>query len=299
MAQPDPGGDAPRLGVGIMANLAIAPFICTPGAVDYLAVTPDMFWIDHGPDAAGGGARRFTDIPSWVAMLDAAGLPIVSHHIGLSIASAIPTDPGYVAQMAAWAERWHAYWLSEHLAFVAIAEGHGASAAGLALTAPFDREVLDLAVERARYVIEQTKAPFLLENSPYYVTFDNSDMGEAEFLNHFCADSGGGLLLDLHNLYCNAVNFGFSGHRFLDELDLATVVEVHIANGSELGGMYADSHSGAPPEPVWDLLGDLVGRAPNLRGITFEFHDSYLPLIGFDGVADVITRARHTWETRA
>ena len=282
-----------------MANLAIAPFIGTPGAVDYLAVTPDMFWIDHGPDAAGGRARRFTDIPSWVAMLDAAGLPIVSHHIGLSIASAIPTDPGYVAQMAAWAERWHAYWLSEHLAFVAIAEGHGASAAGLALTAPFDREVLDLAVERARYVIEQTKAPFLLENSPYYVTFDDSDMGEAEFLNRFCADSGGGLLLDLHNLYCNAVNFGFSGHRFLDELDLATVVEVHIANGSELGGMYADSHSGAPPEPVWDLLGDLVGRAPNLRGITFEFHDSYLPLIGFDGVADVITRARHAWETRA
>ena len=63
--------------------------------------------------------------------------------------------------------------------------------------------------------------------------------------------------------------------------------------------MYADSHSGAPPEPVWDLLEDLVGRAPNLRGITFEFHDSYLPLIGFDGVADVIARARRAWEARA
>jgi uncharacterized protein (UPF0276 family) len=67
----------------------------------------------------------------------------------------------------------------------------------------------------------------------------------------------------------------------------------------EVGGMYADSHSGAPPEPVWDLLDDLVGRAPNLRGITFEFHDSYQPLIGFDSVADVITRARRTWKMRA
>ena len=28
----NPGGDAPRLGVGIMANLAIAPFIGMPGA---------------------------------------------------------------------------------------------------------------------------------------------------------------------------------------------------------------------------------------------------------------------------
>ena len=298
MAHADPGGDAPRLGVGIMASLAIAPLIGTPGAVDYLAVTPDMFWNDHGPDA-GGRERRFTDVSNWVAMLAANGLPMVSHHIGLSIASAIPTDRIYVAQMAAWAERWRAHWLSEHLAFVSIADEHGASAAGLALTAPFDREVLDLVVERARYVIERTQAPFLLENSPYYVIFDNSEMSEAEFLNRFCADSGGGLLLDLHNLHCNAVNYGFSGHRFLDELDLAMVVEVHIANGSELGGMYADSHSGAPPEPVWDLLDDLVGRAPNLRGITFEFHDSYLPLIGFDGVADVITRARRTWDARA
>lgn len=297
MAHLDPGRDAPRLGVGIMANLAIAPFTSTSGAVDYLAVTPDMFWIDHGDASAGG--RRFTDIPSWVAVLEASGLPMVSHHIGLSIASAIPTDRAYVAQMAAWAERWGAHWLSEHLAFVAIAEGHGPSAAGLALTAPFDREVLDLAVERARYVIEQTQAPFLLENSPYYVTFDDSDLCEAEFLNRFCADSGAGLLLDLHNLHCNAVNFGYSGHRFLDELDLGAVVEVHIANGSELGGMYADSHSGAPPDPVWDLLDDLVGRAPNLRGVTFEFHDSYLPLIGFDGVAEVITRARRSWDKRA
>ena len=297
MARADPGGDAPRLGVGIMANLAIERFISTPGAVDYLAVTPDMFWIDHG-SAAGDGRPRFEDIASWVGMLEASPLPKVSHHIGLSIASAVPTDAAYVAQMGAWAERWDAQWLSEHLAFVAIAEGAGPTAAGLALTAPFDREVLDLAVERARYVIEQTGAPFLIENSPYYVTFDDSDLGEAEFLNRFCAESGGGLLLDLHNLYCNAVNYRFSGHRFLDELELDAVVEVHIANGSELGGMYADSHAGAPPEPVWDLLDDLVGRAPNLRGVTFEFHDSYLPQIGFDGIAEVIARARRSWESR-
>ena len=294
--QADPGGDAPRLGVGIMANLAIAPFIAEPGVVDYLAVTPDMFWIDQGLEGESG--QRFVDIPSWVAMLDACGLPMVSHHIGLSIASAVPIDDAYVAQMGVWAERWRAHWVSEHLAFVNIAEGLGPAAAGLALTAPFDCEVLDLSVARARRVIERTGKPFLLENSPYYVTFDDSELSEAEFLNHFCAESGGGLLLDLHNLYCNAVNHGFSGHDFLDSLDLDAVVEAHIAGGSELAGIYADSHSGAPPEPVWALLDDLVARAPNLRGITFEFHDSYLPVIGFDGIAEVIARARSAWEKR-
>ena len=294
MATADPGGDAPRLGVGIMANPVIAPFLATRGAVDYLAVTADMFWIDHGSETGDGG-RRFTDLPTWTTLLESWARPIVSHHLGLSIASAVPTDRAYVAQMGVWAKRWGAHWLSDHLAFVAVAEGEGPTAAGLALTAPFDRDVLDLAVERARFVMDETDAPFLLENSPYYVTFDDSDMSEAEFLNRFCADSGGGLLLDLHNLYCNAINYGFSGHVFLDQLDLANVVEVHIANGSELGGMYADSHSGAPPEPVWDLLADLVRRAPNLRGITFEFHDSYLPELGFDGIAAVIARARRSW----
>ncbi|WP_037498138.1 DUF692 domain-containing protein [Sphingomonas jaspsi] len=293
----DPAGDAPRLGVGIMANLAIAPFVCAPGAVDYVAVTPDMFWTDRGR-SGGSGAQRFTDVAAWVAMLDDARLPTVSHHIGLSIASAVPTDHGYVAQMAAWAERWDASWISEHLAFVAISDGDGPAAAGLALTAPFDLDVLDLAVERASYVREETGRPFLLENSPYYVAFEDSDLSEADFLNRFCDLSGSGLLLDLHNLYCNTVNHHFCGHRFLDHLDLTRVIEVHIANGSELGGMYADSHSGAPPEPVWALLDDLVSRAPNLRGITFEFHDSYLPLIGFEGIAGVIARARKAWSRR-
>ena len=93
--------------------------------------------------------------------------------------------------------------------------------------------------------------------------------------------------------------YGTSGHDFLDELDLANVIEVHIADGSEMGGMYADSHSGVPPEPVWELLDDLVPRAPNLRGITFEFHDSYLPQIGFDGVRHVIERAREAWMCHA
>ncbi len=291
MLSRDPAALAPWLGVGLMANLACREFVLTPGAIDYVAVTPDMFWQDHGADQDPSGPR-FEDIAAWTDLLVEARLPQVAHHIGLSMASAIPTDAGYVAQMAAWRRRWGCPWLSEHLAFVAIAPDAGPAAAGLALTAPFDQEVLELVVGRARHVMAATGAPLLLENSAAFVRFDDSDMDEAEFLNRYCEASGGGLLLDLHNLYCNAVNHGFDAHAFLDRLDLANVVEVHLANGAELAGMWADAHSGAPPEPVWDLLADLAPRAPNLRAITFEFHDSYLPQLGFDGIAEVVARAR-------
>lgn len=275
----------------MMLNLSLEAFALTPGLLDYAATTPDMFWRDEGP----GAEPRFPDIAPWTAMLAAAGLPQVAHHIGLSMASTVAPDPAYVAQMARWAARWNCHWVSEHLAFVAIAPADGPGAAGLALTAPFDQEVLDLVVERARSVMAATGRPFLLENSPYFVAFDDNEMDEAEFLNRFCAATGAGLLLDLHNLWCNAVNFGFCAHRFLDRLALANVIEVHIAGGAELAGMWADAHAGAPPEPVWDLLEDCAARSPNLRGITFEFHDSYLPVLGHDGVVAVIDRARHVW----
>ena len=87
------------------------------------------------------------------------------------------------------------------------------------------------------------------------------------------ARTGCGLLLDIHNLYVNARNHGFDPVGFLGELDLSRVAEVHIAGGNELVGMYTDSHAGACPEPVWELLDHVVDHAPQLRGVTFEFHD--------------------------
>ncbi len=299
MASADPGFGAPRLGVGMIFNLAAESFARTPGAIDYLAITPDMFWSDAGP----GAVRRFDDLDRWVAMLEWARsrLPIVAHHIGLSIASARDPDPEYLEQMAAWHGRWNYAWLSEHLSFIQIGdEPQTSGAAGLALPVPFDDDVLALVAGRARAIRDRIDIPFLIENAPNYVVYLDQDMREAVFLTRFCAESGGGLLLDLHNLHVNAVNHGFSAHAFLDELAMENVIEVHIAGGSMIGALYADSHSGPVPEPVWALLDALVPRAPNLRGITFEFHDSYFEAMGGDeGLAAQIARARAAWGRRA
>ena len=115
--------------------------------------------------------------------------------------------------------------------------------------------------------------PFLLENNVSYVSIPEQGMGEPEFLNRLCARTSCGLLLDLHNLYTNAVNHRFSAHAFLDELDLSRVLEVHIAGGQPMMGFHTDSHTGPVHEGVWPLLTATAGRATQLQAVTFEFEN--------------------------
>jgi uncharacterized protein (UPF0276 family) len=86
------------------------------------------------------------------------------------------------------------------------------------------------------------------------------------------------LLLDLHNLYTMSVNFDFDPREYLDRLDLARVIEIHVSGGVDADPawipgarpMRLDSHDDAVPEPVWRLLQDVAPRCPNLRGVTLE-----------------------------
>lgn len=295
----DPAGSAPRLGVGMIYTIAADRFARSADSLDYWAVTPDMFWIDGGPDRAGA---RFDDLPQWVGALEWAQsrLPVVAHHIGLSIASAQSLDPAYLDQMAAWQRRWRYPWISDHLSFAQVEGPAGAGAAGIALPVPYDEPVLDMVVERVVATMARTGTPFLLENPARYIDYPDQEMSETMFIDRLCTRSGCGLLLDLHNLHCNAVNHGFDATDWLDAIDLDHVVEIHIAGGAMIGDIYADSHAGACPEAVWDLLAVVVPRARHLRGITFEFHDSYFARMGGDaGIAAEIGRARDIWRTRA
>lgn len=288
----------PRLGVGVMYNPALPEFLRTDlDAIDFLEVTSDMFWTDHGAECE----PRFEELESWVDVLDWAvtRCPVVAHNIGLSIGNAGHFDLEYVEHLARWQRRYNFPWQSDHLSFAEVTAADGSEHhAGVAVPLPYDREVLDMIACRVERFQARVAAPFLLENSVYFLTFRDQDMTEPQFLNELTARTGCGVLLDLHNLYANARNHGFDEHEFLDELDLTRVVEMHIAGGTEFAGMYTDSHSGPCPERVWQLLDYVAPRAPNLRAVTFEFHDSYYGLLGPAGVRAQLDHARDVLAAR-
>lgn len=286
------------LGVGLLYNNALPAFIRRHvDSVDYVSLIPDMSWMDHGPRAE----PRYEVFDEWADTLSwiAARRPLVAHNIGLSIGSVGLPDEGYVRQLARYHDLYRFRWHSDHLAFFQVsgAEG-GEHNAGLAIPVPYDEEVLDLVAERVAHVRAAIDAPFLVENNVYFVDLPEQEMTEPEFLNRLCGRAGCGLLLDLHNLYTNAVNHGLDPREFLARLDLSHVVEMHVAGGDEFAGMYTDSHAGPCPDPVWELLDAAAAASPNLRGITYEFNASYYPLMEEEGVLAQLARVRAAWERR-
>ena len=276
-----------------MYNPALPEFLRTDlDAIDFLEITSDMFWTDRG---IGASPPRFEEVETWVDVLESIlpQRPVTAHNIGLSIGNAGYFDLEYIAHLAAWQRRYRFPWQSDHLSFAEVTAADGTEHhAGVAVPLPYDRDVLEMVVERVDRFQQIVSAPFLLENSVYFVSFRDQDMSEPEFLNALTRRTGCGVLLDVHNLYANARNHGFDAKGFLAELDLTTVVETHVAGGTEYAGMYTDSHSGPCPQPVWELLEYLVPRAPNLRAVTFEFHDSYYGTLGPAGVRAELQRAR-------
>lgn len=280
-----------RAGAGLLFNPALADYVARPeAAIDHLATIPDRCWVDHGPQA---GAARFETLRAPTEMIEDAAhrVPVVLHAIGLSICSADDLDHAYVEQLARWRERLRCAWVSEHLSFTRGGGEHEVNAA-LALASPYDDELLALVVPRVRAVQSLLGVPLLLENAVNYLDYGDEDMSEVQFLNRLVAETGCGLLLDLHNLYTNATNHHFDAHAYLRALNTAAVREVHVAGGDTMRGFHTDSHAGPVHQAVWPLLDDLLPRAPALQAVTFEFHEASWPLLHADGLDAQLRRMR-------
>ena len=63
-----------------------------------------------------------------------------------------------------------------------------------------------------------------------------------------------------------------------------------MAGGDELAGFYTDSHSRVTPPEVWEYVNEFVPRFQQLRGITFEFQESYFSRLGLDGIIAELER---------
>jgi uncharacterized protein (UPF0276 family) len=289
-------GTTPRsLGVGLTYQDGLQGFVeGNLSCLDYLEVVPDSCWYDRGM----GEGPRYVDNPDLVSLLDTiqSQLPLVAHSIGQSIGSADRFNRGHLNQIVRWHQRYAFPWHSDHLSYHLVE--HGGINVGFTMPLPRDHATLRLLARRVAAIRRHVSAPFLLETNVYYMAFPDDELGEAEFLNRLCAESGCGLLLDLHNIYTNSRNHHCDANALLEQLNLSNVVEVHIAGGMEHAGFYLDAHSGLTPEPVWNLLDAALPRLDRLCGITFEIFEDWIKDVSHGQLREELVRMRDAWNRR-
>lgn len=276
--------------VGLLYSAA-APVVLAAagGLVELLEVIPERLWYDFG----AGSEHRFVDVPGGIAELQehANGRRVCAHGIGLSLPSDMPLDIELLVRLQQLCDDVPFEWYSEHLSSFATMRGSVPNAqAALGLPVPYDAPVLDIVVDKLDVVRSALDLAVALENPAVFTPVPFCEMTEVEFLTHVDEATGGGVLVDLHNLYTNERNGGTPARDWLDALPATAPVEVHLAGGSELFGFYTDSHANPTPQPVWDLAEEYVHRWPNVQAVVFEMHESSIDRVGVDAVLDQLHR---------
>jgi uncharacterized protein (UPF0276 family) len=285
------------VGVGFGCHLVLPDALYTPDLIDFVEITPELF---HREETVQGRVQLAADRELLGAARHRCGnLLVAMHGVSLSIGSVHGMYEPCMTMMDRLRGEWPFHWYSEHLHFQITLDANGAAAnTGTPFPLPPTTEAADLVAGRAAYIQHRYGVPFLLENPVHYLPDLPADPeigDEFGLMERIIAMSGCGQLLDLHNLYCNAINFGFDAIGALNRVRLNRVGEIHVAGGSWRDGFYTDAHDGRVPEPVWDLLEETLSRAPTIPAVVFEILDEYIGRIGPDGIARELERARAIW----
>lgn len=219
----------------------------------------------------------------------ASQVPVRLHSVGLGLASSEPVAQRRLDRLARVVglvepEAW-----SEHLAFV---RGGGVEIGHLAAP-PRRRETLEGTIRNVARAARTVGAPPLLENVATLLEPPASEMDEVAWTAAVLDGTGCRLLLDLHNLHANAVNFGVDVDAFLTAVGTHRVGQIHVAGGRlvERGSVrrLLDDHLHDVPGPVYDLLARLGGRGLGPVTVVLE-RDGAWP--GAAALVEQVERAR-------
>jgi uncharacterized protein len=243
-------------GLGLRRALLGSLLSLERGDVDFLETAPEN-WI-------GVGGRYGKQLRAL-----AERFPIVLHGLSLNIGGPDPIDTELVGAICDLTRDIDVPLYSEHLTYCA-AQGHLYDL----LPLPFTEEAVRHVAARVRQVQDMIGQPIALENASYYFQ-SHADLTEAQFINAVLQESGCDLLLDVNNIYINAINHGYDPVAFLDALPLARVRYIHVAGHyDEDVDLKVDTHGTDVIDPVWSLLElayQRIGPVPTLLERDFNF----------------------------
>lgn len=228
----------PRLAAGLGYREEIAAdLLRAPSSVDFVEVVAESCYVKPA-------ARR-------EAQAVAEMWPVIPHGVKLSLGAAEGLEKDRIKALGALAKELRAPYISEHIAFVRSGSREIGHLTGL----PFTQSALGVVV---RNVAQARKylpdIPLLLENIAWTFQWPESEMDEADFYQEITLQTGCPMLLDVGNLYANAVNSGRDPVAFASKFPLNRVAMIHLAGGVFEDAFFFDDHAHAVSDPVFALL---------------------------------------------
>lgn len=175
--------------------------------------------------------------------------PISTHGVGLSLGSTDPLDRNHLRKLKRLIDAIEPMLVSEHLCWTGV-EGRCLNDL---LPLPYTPEALDWVVSRIGETQDFLQRPILVENVSSYLQFTGSTMPEWEFVREVSRRAGCRILLDINNIYVNAVNHDFDALTYLDAIEPGRVGEIHLAGFQDTGELLIDTHGTAISDEVWSL----------------------------------------------
>lgn len=212
-------------------------------------------WVELISDNLIPGARLFNTGARQTALRVREHYPVALHGVSMSLGSATGVDRDYLAKIRALADELDPIVVSDHLCWTQVdgRQTHDLN------PLPYTESMIHQVVTQISRVQDALGRRILVENLSSYVTFEESEMGEAEFLAEIARLSDCGILLDLNNVYVSAINHGFDPREYLRALPAERVGQLHLAGHSNRNGFLVDTHDEAVCLEVWALY-DWYGR---------------------------------------
>ncbi|MBV9575678.1 MAG: DUF692 domain-containing protein [Gammaproteobacteria bacterium] len=235
----------------------------TPHYDEFLAKPPGLAWVEvHSENYFAEGGK-----PLHCLEKIRTNYPVSLHGVSASLGSADELNWPMLKKLRDLIERIQPCLVSDHLSWSSI-EGHYLHDL---LPLPYTEETLSHVITRIQQVQDYLNRQILIENITSYIRYADSSIPEQDFLIEVAKKSGCGILLDVNNIYINAVNFGDDPQAFITTMPADLVQEIHVGgftttliNNKEV---LIDTHNKPVVPAVWDLFAYAItqlGRKPTM-----------------------------------
>jgi len=256
-----PSLPAASAGLGLRRALLDALLDAPRDGFDFLECAPDN-WIGVG-GRYGEALREL-----------AARHRLTCHGLSLSLGGVEPLDQTFLARTRRFLDQHRVALYSEHLSYCGD-DGHLYDL----MPMPFTDEAVVHVAARIGQVQDVLGRRIAVENISYYAAHPplpgHAALDEAAFVDAVLAEADCDLLLDVNNIYVNAINHGYDARDFLARMPSARIASYHVAGHyDEADDLKVDTHGTAVKDDVWALLADayrLHGVRPTLLERDFNF----------------------------